>query len=122
MDPVRPHATWILLRGETILTLGDGRGPDAPKRIDAGGRLVLPGFQDAHIHLLNGGVDLVETAQLYDCTTTDDIVLALRCHARNWSGPMVWGAAWQVRKRLVMHSKRWPSTSRTARIVITPPR
>ena len=26
--------------------------------IDAGGRLVLPGFQDAHVHLLSGGVGL----------------------------------------------------------------
>ena len=26
---------------------------------DAGGRLVLPAFQDAHVHLADGGTDLI---------------------------------------------------------------
>ena len=94
MDPSRPVADWLLIRGETIAALGSGDTPAAARRIDAGGHLVLPGFQDAHIHLLNGGADLIETAQLYDCTTLPDIAAALRAHAGAWDGPMIWGAGW----------------------------
>ena len=51
------------------------------RTMDAGGRLVLPGFQDAHIHLLNGGIDLVETAQLYHVTTIAGLQSALKARA-----------------------------------------
>lgn len=99
MDPARPRAQAVLMRAGRILALGAtaelrDRAPGA-QVIDAGGRLVLPGFQDAHIHLLNGGADLIETAQLYDCTTIAGLQSALASHAAGWDGPMVWGAGWQ---------------------------
>lgn len=100
MAPARPMAEALVIEGDRILALGGMSdmaalaGPGA-EVIDAGGHLVLPGFQDAHIHLLNGGTDLVETAQLYDCTSTDDITAALRAHAARQNGPMIWGAGWQ---------------------------
>lgn len=99
MDPARPFARALLIRDGVIAALsGDPRGlrdSGSVRRIDAGGRLILPGFQDAHIHLLNGGTDLVETAQLYDCVTLEDITAIMRAHASAWQGPMVWGAGWQ---------------------------
>lgn len=95
MDPARPHADWVLITAGRVVALGQGAPPAATRRIDAGGRLVLPGFQDAHVHLLNGGVDLVETAQLYDCTTIGELQAALSDHVARWTGPMVWGAGWQ---------------------------
>lgn len=100
MDPARPKARSILIRGGRIIALSDDpqglrSAATAPEIIDAGGRLVLPGFQDAHIHLLNGGTDLVETAQLYDCVSLDGIVGCLSAHATTRDGPMIWGAGWQ---------------------------
>ena len=95
MNPADPRAHWVLIRGGIIAALGQGPPPDAKNRIDAGGRLLLPGFQDAHIHLLNGGTDLVETAQLYDAETLTDLQTALAAHAASWQGPMIWGAGWQ---------------------------
>jgi predicted amidohydrolase YtcJ len=95
MNPSQPWAEWILMRDGRIVDLGQGTPPDAALRIDAGGRLVLPGFQDAHIHLLNGGLDLVETAYLYDCVTLDDIAAVMARHAAAQAGPMIWGAGWQ---------------------------
>ena len=98
MHPPHPRAEAIWLRDGRIAAVG-GRGqlrtlaPGA-RLIDAGGRLVLPGFQDAHIHLLNGGADLIETAQLYNCTTRTGLQAALADHAAGWGGPMVWGAGW----------------------------
>jgi hypothetical protein len=96
MDPARPLAEALLIRDGRIVAVGnnDLRAPGA-RRIDAGGRLCLPGFQDAHIHLLNGGTDLVETAQLYDCLTIGDIQSVMAEHNAKIGGEMVWGAGWQ---------------------------
>jgi predicted amidohydrolase YtcJ len=100
MNPARPVAQAMALRHGRILALGSDAamrglaGPDT-RVIDAGGRLVLPGFQDAHIHLLNGGTDLVETAYLYDATTISELQATLAAHAARHDGPMVWGAGWQ---------------------------
>ena len=97
MDQSRPRADWMAVRNGRIVALGQGAGPDATQRIDAGGRVVLPGFQDAHIHLLSGGLDLATSAQLYDVTTLDDLVATLRAHARARPGlPIVLAAGWQA--------------------------
>ncbi len=100
MDPARPTADALVIEAGRILALGsaDVMATLAGQRAevtDAGGRLVLPGFQDAHIHLLNGGVDLVETAQLYDCSTLTELQAVMARHAARWTGPMVWGAGWE---------------------------
>lgn len=100
MNPAQPRAEALVIEAGRILALGNtaemrdlaGKGAEA---IDAQGRLVLPGLQDAHIHLLNGGTDLVETAPLYDCTTTGQITAAMAAHSAAQSGPMIWGAGWQ---------------------------
>lgn len=95
MDAARPRADWLAIRGGRIAAIGQGAPPDARRRIDAGGRLVLPGFLDAHNHLLSGGVDLVTAAQLYDVTTLADLAGRVAAHARaNPELPVVLGAGW----------------------------
>ncbi|HMO08785.1 MAG TPA: amidohydrolase [Paracoccaceae bacterium] len=97
MDPARPYAEWMLMRDSRILALGQGAAPDCAGRVDAGGRVVLPGFQDAHVHLLSGGLDLATSAQLYDVTDVDDLVGALAAHAAARPDlPVVLGAGWQA--------------------------
>ena len=39
----------------SIVDVGTGRAPAADRRIDAGGRCVLPGFVDSHTHLVFAG-------------------------------------------------------------------
>jgi predicted amidohydrolase YtcJ len=96
MDPARPHAEWLLIDGGRIRALGQGAPPECRDRIDAGGRLVLPGFQDAHIHLLSGGTDLATAASLYEVTTESALLSALSAHARAQPDlPVVIGAGWQ---------------------------
>ncbi len=94
MDAARPSAQSILIRDGVIHALDAPPSPGA-EVIDAGGRLVLPGFQDAHIHLLNGGTDLVESAQLQGCMDTDDLHTALAAHAARRGGDVVWGTGWR---------------------------
>lgn len=101
MDPAHPTAAAMLIRDGSIVALG----PTAKLRrmasagahvIDAGGRLVLPGFQDAHIHFLSGGTDLASSAPLYDVKTLPKLTAAIAAHAaRNPALPLVIGAGWQ---------------------------
>jgi predicted amidohydrolase YtcJ len=60
MDALYPRVEALAVSGGRVVALGttdDIRsyaGPDT-KVIDAGGRMVLPGFQDTHIHLQDSG-------------------------------------------------------------------
>jgi hypothetical protein len=67
-DPARPWAEAFAVDGERIVAVGPtaeirryarsrGRG-SSPEVIDAAGRLVVPGFIDAHVHFLIGGLRL----------------------------------------------------------------
>lgn len=97
MDPTAPHAEWLLIREGKIMALGHGTPPDATRKIDAGGRLVLPGFQDAHIHLLSGGIDIATAAFLYDAMSEDELLDTLRTHAAAKAHmPIVFGSGWEA--------------------------
>jgi predicted amidohydrolase YtcJ len=63
-NPAQPTAQAVALDGSRILAVGDHTairklaGP-ATRIIDLGGRLVLPGFNDSHVHFLIGGGSLI---------------------------------------------------------------
>ncbi len=96
MDPARPFAEWVLIVDGRIRALGQGEPPIATRQIDAGGRLVLPGFQDAHIHLLSGGTDLATAALLYDAGSEAELLTTLAAHAAARPAlRVVWGSGWQ---------------------------
>lgn len=68
LDPVRPWAQAVAVRGRDILAVGTevevtAAAGAGPRVIDLDGRMLLPGFVEAHIHpllggLLTSGVDL----------------------------------------------------------------
>ncbi|MCV2446127.1 amidohydrolase [Paracoccus sp. DMF] len=63
MDPDRPRAEAVTLAGGRILAVGSAAeiaalaGPGT-RIIDAGGRTLLPGFFEGHVHVGLGGADL----------------------------------------------------------------
>ena len=77
-NPARPWAEAVAVRGNTIIAVGAGADMDklvgpGTRVVDLKGRLVMPGFVEAHIHpilggFLTSGVDLqVETrAEAFD--------------------------------------------------------
>ncbi len=89
--------------GGTALRLEDGRiaavggrnvADGATEVIDARGGLVMPGFDDAHIHLRSGARQLGD-AQLFGLATTAAIVDAIRAHAAATpASPWVLGRGW----------------------------
>ena len=65
VDPGRPRAEAVAIRGERIVAVGsvadvaDLVGPRT-RVVDLAGRLLIPGFQDAHVHPISGGVDQLD--------------------------------------------------------------
>ncbi len=59
-DPARPRAEALAVRGGLITAVGSNRdvealaGPDT-RTVDAGGRTVIPGLNDSHLHPTRGG-------------------------------------------------------------------
>src|SRR5213075_2208899 len=63
VDKQHPKADAVAAIGDRIVAVGSSaeidlwRGPDT-KVIDAGGKLLLPGFDDSHVHFISGGAQL----------------------------------------------------------------
>jgi len=63
-DPASPWAAAILVRGEEILAVGDddevsGLADTGAKTVDLEKHFVMPGFNDAHVHIGNAGQDWI---------------------------------------------------------------
>jgi predicted amidohydrolase YtcJ len=62
VDAARSRATAVAVRGDRIIAVGhdEVRGLIGPRTevVDLAGRLLVPGFQDAHVHPVGGGAEL----------------------------------------------------------------
>lgn len=101
MDTARPTAEALLIQAGRIVALGTAfdmqrLAGSGARILDAGGRLVLPAFQDAHVHLMDGGTDLVQTAWLGDATTIADLQQAMANLAASDASVMVMGGGWRA--------------------------
>jgi len=81
-DPARPRARALALGGGRILALGDDQQVlDLAGRhtrvLDLGGRLVLPGFTDSHIHYLDWSLSL-EQLPLHRCRSRKELLELVR--------------------------------------------
>lgn len=90
-----PGATAVSIAGGRIEGVGGEEvAAGAIESIDARGGTILPGFDDAHIHLL-GGAREANGTQLYPLQTVDAILDAIREHAAaHPDRPWVLGRGW----------------------------
>lgn len=101
MEPLTPHAQALAVLGGRLLAVGhDGdiralAGP-ATTVIDAGGRMVLPGFQDTHIHLQDSGQDYSQNADLSAVGTIEALTAQLAAFAPTHARPWVNGTGWDA--------------------------
>jgi len=103
MDPARPTASAVAILGNRIAAVGptpEVRALAAPgtRVIDAGGKLVLPGFNDAHVHFLMGGFSLANV-DLRDAQSPQEMARRLSDYARKLpKGRWILGGDWDHEK------------------------
>jgi predicted amidohydrolase YtcJ len=103
VDKAHPTAQAVAVLGDRIIAVGSNaevdvlRGHDT-KVIDAGGKLVLPGFNDAHVHFVSGGLQL-ESVQLNDATSKQEFVRRIAEQAKKTpKGEWIQGGDWDETK------------------------
>jgi predicted amidohydrolase YtcJ len=103
VDKSLPTAQAVAVLGDRIVAVGsnadaDGwRGPRT-QVIDAEGKLLLPGFNDAHVHFVSGGMQLTNI-QLNDATTPQEFARRIGERAKiTPKGEWILGGNWDETK------------------------
>jgi predicted amidohydrolase YtcJ len=110
IDTDNPVAEAIAIRGETIIAVGTNSAVSALSEkgktevIDAKGRLVIPGFNDAHVHFGPLDPDYIELRY-----TTDPSLFTKKVKeqvARSKPGELIRGGHWEHE---MFTDRNWPS-------------
>jgi predicted amidohydrolase YtcJ len=116
-DPAHPEVEAIAVLGDRIVAAGPRievsawRGP-ATKMIDADGRRVVPGFNDAHVHFVSGGMDL-DNVDLKEAPDRKEFVRRIAAQAaKTPKGEWVLGGNWD--------DQRWTPPAMPDRALIDP--
>ena len=110
IDKDNPVAEAIAIKGENIIAVGSSSEISlliekcCTKVIDAAGRLVVPGFNDAHVHFGPLDPDYIELRY-----TTDPSVITQKVReqvARSKPGELIKGGHWEHEMFI---DKKWPT-------------
>ncbi|MEN8653030.1 amidohydrolase [Streptomyces sp. 21So2-11] len=84
LDAARSRATTVAVTGDRITAVGHDEVRDliGPKTevVDLAGKLLVPGFQDAHVHPVSAGLELAQ-CDLTGILTAPETVAAVRAYA-----------------------------------------
>src|ERR1700674_5173517 len=103
VDSSQPTAQAVAVLGDRITAVGSQQGVDGwrgPKTqvINAGGKLLLPGFNDAHVHFVSGGMQL-DSIQLNDATSSQEFARRIGERAKvTAKGEWIQGGNWDETK------------------------
>src|SRR5574338_194205 len=117
VDKRQPKAEAVAVIGDRIVAVGSRAGIDLwrgpqTKVIDAGGKLVLPGFNDAHVHFIQGGAQL-DQVQLTDAATPEEFVKRIAAQVKKTSkGEWILGGRWD--------ETRWPDQKLPTKDLVDP--
>jgi predicted amidohydrolase YtcJ len=101
VDATRSWARAVAVKGERIVAVGTedqvgdliGDGTDV---VDLRGRMVLPGFQDAHVHPVGAGVDMLR-CDLHEASSLPEYEQIVRTYADGHpSAPWIVGSGWSM--------------------------
>nr|WP_298686312.1 amidohydrolase [uncultured Dongia sp.] len=99
MDPLQPRAQALAARDGRIVAVGSddeikALGNGRTRTVNAGGKLVLPGFQDTHIHLQDSGTGFSSSVNLEGAKTVEELQRRLREFAKSTNELWVKGTGW----------------------------
>jgi predicted amidohydrolase YtcJ len=114
VDPSQPRAEAVAIVGDRIAAVGSNSeihnwtGPQT-RVVDAGGKTVLPGFVDSHVHFSTGGFQ-ISGVQLRDAATPEEFTRRIGEYAKkipkgewilngDWDHEL-WGGAPPTRERI----------------------
>jgi predicted amidohydrolase YtcJ len=100
VDAARSWAQAVAVRGGRIVYVGSDAGirpflAENTKVVPLGGRMLLPGFQDAHVHPVTSGIELAH-CDLLESPTREAVLAKLRECARTQTGDWLVGVGWQL--------------------------
>ena len=103
VDQAHPSAEAVAVLGDRIVAVGSNSDVESwrgqkTQVIDAGGKLLLPGFNDAHVHFVSGGSQL-DSVQLNDATSAQEFVRRIGERAKATpKGEWILGGDWDETK------------------------
>jgi predicted amidohydrolase YtcJ len=85
-NPKRPWAEAIAVRGDRIAAVGSSAEirkmtAASAKIIDAHGQMLVPGFNDAHVHIISAGRGL-SSVKLRDASTPAEFIARIKAYAK----------------------------------------
>lgn len=96
-----PVQASLAIAGGRILAVGPGAELEAlagssTQRIDLTGQLVVPGFQDAHIHPIFAGIEMLQCDLTGAESAEEALAVIARYAAENPDEPWILGAGWSM--------------------------
>jgi predicted amidohydrolase YtcJ len=110
IDKDNPRAQAVVIIGEKIIAVTSNRAinkyfhPDSTTVFDAKGRLLIPGFNDAHVHFNSIDPDYIDLRYI-----TDPNIITERVKekvAQKKSGELIYGGRWEHE---MFFNKQWPT-------------
>lgn len=106
-DSTRPWAAAVAVAGDTIAAVGDSTAiavwqGASTRVVSNGAAMVTPGFNDAHVHFLSGGVQL-RSVDLRTASTPAEFIARIKAYAAALKpGEWIIGGDWD--------HERWPGS------------
>ena len=103
VDKARPEAESLAVLRDRIVAVGSSAEVDAwhgpqTRIIDAQGKLLLPGFNDAHVHFVDGG-DHLQQVQLKDAASPQEFARRIEQRVRTTpKGEWITGGDWDEQR------------------------
>jgi hypothetical protein len=103
VDKTHPQAEALAVIGERIVAVGSAAEVDAwhgpqTRIVDAQGKLLLPGFNDAHVHFVDGG-DHLQAVQLKDAASPQEFAERIAQRAKTTpKGEWITGGDWDEQR------------------------
>jgi len=112
IDKDNPRAEAVAVKGEFIIAVTSNKkinqyiGEGITKVIDAKGRLLVPGFNDAHIHFTSGGRSMMnlDFRYVHDVETIKQMVKEKVAQSK--PGELIVGRGWEHE---TFPEKKWPT-------------